>query len=147
ILEIIQRVVVLRPTALEVRADEQAAELVALVEIGNRRSAGGTEESTTAILLIKAVLFVVSIVAAQRKGPVADGVVDIEPGTLPLESVQELNRAALIEGVPAGVVGGVARPASKVNVLLPKRLGLRELLNCVVVVSGPELVLEHVPQR
>src|SRR5207237_4299533 len=96
--------------------------------------------------LIESVFFVVRIVAAKREGPVADRVIDIETGALTLKSIQELDRSTLVVGVAAGVVGGIARPTTEIDVLLPERLRLRDLLDRAVVRPRPELVLEHVAE-
>ena len=147
VLQIVERIVVLRTAALQVGANEEATELIALVEICDWGRACKTEESATAVLLVKTVLRVVSVVAAQRKSPVADSVIDVQSRALPLESIEELDRPTLVKSVAARVIGRVSRPPTQVDVLLPERLGVSELFNRVVVGSWPQLVLEHVSKR
>ncbi len=146
VLEVVQRIVVLRAATLEVGADEQPSELVPLLQVGDRRRTGETEERPTAVFLVEPIFSVASVVRAQSECPIMDDMIDVEARALALEPVQELDRATLIEHVAAGVVRSVSGPTPKVEVLLPERFWLGELLDGVKVGPRPALVLEHVPE-
>src|SRR3989449_3870195 len=143
-----QRVLILRASALQVRANVEPSQGVALQNVHDRRHAGQPEERVAAFLLIDSVGRAARIRRTERDVPVRpDRLIDVETERVAIETVEKANRALFLAIGRARVKPGVTpEPTRHVHRVFQEGLRRDELVDRVVSRRRPRLYLETLPQ-